>query len=166
MTRRHSAVLIAVCLLVGMATYGFTFRAGSSPAEAAQASEATWNSAMLWEPTLAGAGEALAGLVNQIDASCSVDVDSVMTTNGADPQGSVYAFAISWTCPATAEETSGSGWNSAMIWQPTLTEAGEALAALLNEIDASCSVDVDPVQAASGAGPEGPVYAFAVTWAC
>lgn len=57
-------------------------------------------------------------------------------------------------------------WNSAKIWQPTLGEAGDALAELVNQIDASCVVDVDPVQASGGAGPEGPVYAFAVTWAC
>lgn len=165
MVRRASVVLIAASLLVALAGYGLSLRSGSSPAKAAQPS-ATWNSAMVWEPTLAGSGEALAGVINQIDASCSVDVDSVMTTNGADPQGSVYAFAISWTCPGDPAEMSGAGWNSALLWRPTLAESGDALAEILNEIDASCSVDVDSVVAASGAGPEGPVYAFAITWAC
>jgi hypothetical protein len=56
-------------------------------------------------------------------------------------------------------------WNNAMIWQPSLPEAGTALAELVNQIDATCSVDVDTVVAANGTGPEGPVYAFLVTWA-
>lgn len=57
-------------------------------------------------------------------------------------------------------------WNSTMIWAPTLEEAGLSLAEFVNEIDANCSVDVDPVSATNGDGPEGPVYAFAVTWSC
>jgi hypothetical protein len=52
-----------------------------------------------------------------------------------------------------------------MLWRPTLEEAGEALAEVINQIDASCSVDIDPVVAPERAS-EGPVYAFAVTWTC
>jgi hypothetical protein len=53
-----------------------------------------------------------------------------------------------------------------MIWRPTLEEAGLALAEWVNQIEASCNVDVDTVTAINGSGPEGDVYAFAVTWAC
>ena len=41
-----------------------------------------------------------------------------------------------------------------------------ALSELVNQIDAACHVDVDNVVASGGQGPEGPVYAFLVTWAC
>jgi hypothetical protein len=37
---------------------------------------------------------------------------------------------------------------------------------VLNEIDGSCLVDVDPVTTTSGTGPEGTVYAFIVSWSC
>jgi hypothetical protein len=67
--------------------------------------------------------------------------------------------------PAHVQAQSGA-WNSTMIWRPTLEEAGLALAEWVNQIDASCDVDVDNVTAINGAGPEGDVYAFAVTWAC
>jgi plastocyanin len=64
-----------------------------------------------------------------------------------------------------AQEASGT-WNSAMVWRATLPEAADGLAEVLNDIDASCSVDVDPVVASGGSAPEGPVYAFAITWSC
>src|SRR5688500_4116015 len=57
-------------------------------------------------------------------------------------------------------------WLSAMIWAPSLQEAGALLSEHLNQIDAACSVDVDVVQATNGAGSEGAVYAFLVTWSC
>jgi hypothetical protein len=43
-------------------------------------------------------------------------------------------------------------WNSAMVWRPSLSEAGDGLAQLLNEIDASCAVY--PVMAANVSGPD------------
>jgi hypothetical protein len=131
---------------------------------AAQEEGATWQSSMLWYPSLEEAGIGLADLVNQIDASCGVDVDNVTIANGTAPEGTVYAFAVTWSCPpgATGERT----WQSSMLWQPSLAETGEALASFVNEIEAGCRVDVDPVVAASGSGPEGAVYAFAITWAC
>jgi hypothetical protein len=66
----------------------------------AQLPPAVWNSAMVWQPTLEDAGFALSDLVNQIDASCTVDVDTAVASNGAGPEGPVYAFAITWACPA------------------------------------------------------------------
>lgn len=145
--------------------YGFavTWRCPSDPAQQAPA---TWNSAMLWQPTLSEAGQAMSELVNQIEASCSVDVDTVMATNGAGPEGPVYAFVVTWACPSDAAQTTSGVWNSAMLWRPTLGEAGDAMSELVNQIDAPCAVDADPVTATNGTGPEGPVYAFVITWAC
>ena len=144
----------------------FTIASSAQASSAVRQTPTVWNSAMIWQPTLADAGLALAELVNQIDATCHVDVDPVVTTAGSGPEGAVYAFAVTWGCPAGAAEVPTSVWNSALIWQPTLADAGDALAAHLNEIDATCAVDVDTVVAANGTGPEGPVYAFLVTWAC
>lgn len=161
MSRRMSLVLVFALALVAMAGFSLGHRESS-----AQPAPATWNSAMIWQPTLGEAGDALSALVNQIDASCSVDVDTVTASGGAGPEGAVYAFAVTWACPTGATQPPTSTWNSAVIWRATLGEAGDALSELVNQIDASCSVDVDPVVASDGAGPEGPVYAFAITWAC
>ncbi|CAN5821585.1 hypothetical protein BH20CHL2_BH20CHL2_12920 [soil metagenome] len=159
MSLRMSVALFVALALVAMAVVNLGQRSTS-----AQPPPAVWNSAMVWQPTLEDAGFALSDLVNQIDASCTVDVDTAVASNGAAPDGPVYAFAITWSCP-----TGGAGvstWQSAMLWRPTLEETGNALAELVNQIDASCIVDVDRVVATNGAGPEGPVYAFAITWAC
>jgi plastocyanin len=160
-------VALAVALAL-VATAGYSLRSGQGAAQvaAAQPEIATWNSAMVWRPSLLEAGEALTELVNQIDALCSVDVDAVVATNGSGPEGPVYAFGVTWACPAGAGQPGAATWNSAMVWRPTLLEAGEALTAMINQIEAECSVDVDPVMVTNGPGPEGPVYAFAVTWAC
>ena len=136
----------------------------SRTAAAASQNGNVWNSTMLWYPTLSEAGDAIAGLLNQIDATCSLDVDPVQATNGAGPEGTVYAFSVNWACPS--EGLSGSVWQSSMFWYPTLGEAGDALAAQMNMIDAACATDIDSVQATNGVGPEGTVYAFLVTWAC
>ncbi len=162
MSRRMFLAFAMTVALLAMA--GFQIDRSNAPVEAAQPA-ATWNNSMLWQPSLGESGDALAALVNQIPAGCSVDVDPAATTNGASPEGVVYAFAVTWSCPASVAQD-GSTWQSAMIWRPTLPETGDALAELTNQIDASCSVDVDRVVATNGAGPEGPVYAFAVTWAC
>ena len=53
-----------------------------------------------------------------------------------------------------------------MFWRPSLEKAGIGLAEIVTQIDASCMVDVDPGLPTNGSGPEGTVYAFAVTWAC
>lgn len=66
---------------------------------------------------------------------------------------------------AAAQEAPAS-WLSTIIWAPSLSETGEALSSHLNQIDAACNVDIDVVQAANGAGPEGAVYALLVTWSC
>ena len=91
------ALALAFALVVA-AGYGLGRREGPASASAAQSASATWNSTMIWRPTLVEAGEALAEVVNQIDASCSVDVDPVVATNGAAPEGPIYAFAVTWTC--------------------------------------------------------------------
>jgi plastocyanin len=52
------------------------------------------------------------------------------------------------------------------LWRPTLQEAGESVAELVNQIGASCPVDIEPFMATNGTGPEGPVYAFTVSWGC
>jgi hypothetical protein len=88
------ALLVALVFIV-MAVVNLGQRSTS-----AQLPPAVWNSAMVWQPTLEDAGFALSDLVNQIDASCIVDVDRVVATNGAGPEGPVYAFAITWACPA------------------------------------------------------------------
>src|SRR5690606_16204544 len=94
-----------------------------APVSAAQQPPATWLSTVIWQPTLADAGIALAEFVNQIDATCSVDVDPVMAANGTGPEGSVYAFAVTWACPPGAAQAGVSTWLSTMIWRPTLEEA-------------------------------------------
>ena len=77
-----------------------------------------------------------------------------------------------WTGPraepgsVVSAQTQGGTWNSTTIWRPNLADAGLALAEFVNQIDATCFVDVDPITSTNGAGPEGPVYAFAVTWSC
>lgn len=126
----------------------------------------TWMSNVLWYPSLDEAGVGIAEFVNQIDASCDVDVDPVTSTNGSGPDGTVYGFAVSWTCRAGVAPAGVDSWYSTMLWRPTIADTGIALTEVLNEIDGSCTVDVDPVNASNGAGPEGPVYAFVVTWAC
>lgn len=166
MPRRTSLAFVVALGLVAMASYGLGQRQGLEPAGAAQPAAPVWNSTMLWQPSLAEAGDALAGLTNQVDASCSLDVDPAVPTNGTGPEGAVYAFAVTWACPVNESQVGVATWNSAMLWRPTLAESGDALAELTNQIDVSCTVDVDRVVAANGAGPEGPVYAFAVTWAC
>lgn len=155
---RHARLVFLVVLL-------FTLGLGGAVSANAQDGP-VWNNATIWQPSLADAGVALADLVNQIDASCNLDVDPVVATAGSGPEGAVYAFTVTWGCPNGASETPENVWNSAVIWQPTLLDAGNALAEHLNQIDARCNVDVDTIVAANGVGPEGPVYAFAVTWAC
>lgn len=144
----------------------FAIAAIPAASTVAQQDGPTWQANVFWYPSLEESGIALAELVNQIDASCSVDVDPVVAANGSGPEGAVYAFAVTWRCPAGIAETPENTWQSAMLWQPTLADAGNALAELVNQIDAACSVDVDPVVATNGSGPEGPVYAFVATWAC
>lgn len=68
--------------------------------------------------------------------------------------------------PVSAAQAEPATWYSTMMWRPTLEEAGIGLAEILNQIDARCIVDVDPVTATNGQGPEGPVYAFSITWSC
>ena len=100
MRTRMSTIVACAFVLVVVATlaYGLGRRDGSAPAVAAQDAPSTWNSTMLWRPTLEEAGIGLAEVVNQIDASCSVDVDPVLPTDGAGPEGTVYAFAVAWAC--------------------------------------------------------------------
>jgi hypothetical protein len=133
---------------------------------AAQDPPPVWLSHVLWYPSLAEAGIGLSEVVNQIDAGCTVDVDPVQSSNGAGPDGPVYGFAVSWNCRPGVAPFGADTWYSTMVWRPYVADAGIALAEVLNEIDGSCTVDVDPVMASNGSGPEGPVYAFAVTWSC
>jgi hypothetical protein len=96
--RAPFVVALALALLLAAAAgYGLGRREGPSPASAAQQESATWHSTMLWRPSLVEAGEALAEVINEIDASCSVDVDPVVAPDGA-AEGPVYAFAVTWTC--------------------------------------------------------------------
>ena len=159
MVRRMSVMVVCALVLVAVGGFG-------QLAAASQAPPAVWNSTAIWQPTLGDAGNALSELVNQIDAACSVDVDNIVVSGGSGPEGSVYAFVVTWACPPGLPEVPVSTWNSAMIWQPTLGASGDALSELVNQIDAACHVDVDNVVASGGQGPEGPVYAFLVTWAC
>ncbi|MCA9858191.1 MAG: hypothetical protein KC438_00645 [Thermomicrobiales bacterium] len=138
----------------------------SSSSLAQEAPPPSWLSAVIWGPSLPEAGAALAEHVNQIDAACDLDVDVVQATNGAGSEGAVYAFLTTWSCPASNPDPAGATWQSTIIWEPTLQGAGNALAQHLNQTDASCRVDVDDIQSTNGAGPEGPVYAFVVAWAC
>lgn len=128
--------------------------------------EPIWFSNVLWYPSLEEAGLGLAEMANQIDAGCNVDVDPVESTNGAGVDGPVYGFAVNWNCQPGSAPFGVDTWYSTMLWRPTIADTGIALAEVLNEIDGSCTVDVDAVTASNGAGPEGPVYALAVTWAC
>lgn len=92
---RMSVALLVALALVAMAVLNLGQRSTS-----AQPPPAVWNSAMVWQPTLEDARFALSDLVNQIDASCAVDVDTAVTSNGAGPEWPVYAFAVTWACPA------------------------------------------------------------------
>jgi uncharacterized cupredoxin-like copper-binding protein len=111
-------------------------------------------------------GQALAEVVNQIDAQCSVFTEPVVPASGQGSEGTVYAVTVNWACPEGADEQPQATWMSEVLWRPTLAEAGNALAELLNQISVSCEVDVQPLVATAGPGPEGPVYAFAVAWGC
>src|SRR5688572_14708624 len=99
---RHRIATVVTCalvlVLVASIAYALGRRAGSGSVVAAQQAPSTWNSTMLWRPTLEEAGLSLAEIVNQIDASCSVDVDPVVPTDGSGPEGTVYAFAVTWVC--------------------------------------------------------------------
>jgi len=132
----------------------------------AQEEVAPWLSTIIWQPTLADAGTALTEHLNQIDAGCSVDVDPVVAANGMGPEGAVYAFAVVWNCLPGSGDPEGDTWQSAIIWQPNLGDAGLALAELLNQIHPACRLEVEPVVPTAGTGPEGPVYAFLAVWAC
>ncbi len=156
-----SPILRVVICLVSLIALG----GGVSNAAAQEASPA-WLSAVVWAPSLQEAGVSLAEHLNQIDAACNVDIDVVQTTNGAAPEGAVYAFLVTWSCPESNPNPSGSTWQSTLIWRPTLEAAGLSLAEHLNGTDAGCRVDVDDIQSTNGIGPEGPVYAFVVAWAC
>lgn len=139
---------------------------GGLSSAAAQDAPPTWLSAVIWAPSLQEAGASLSTHLNQIDAACAVDVDVVQSTNGAGAEGAVYAFLVTWSCPASNSNPAGATWQSAIVWQPTLEASAAALADQLNQTDASCRVAVNDIQSTNGAGPEGPVYAFAVVWAC
>ncbi len=151
---------IAVCLICLAALSGGVH--GSS----AQEAPASWLSAIIWAPSLPEAGDALSAHLNQIDAACTVDVDVIQAANGSGPEGAVYAFLVTWSCAASNPSPAGLTWQSTVIWEPTLEGAATALANHLNQTDATCRVDVNDIQSTNGAGPEGPVYAFAVAWAC
>lgn len=150
-------VLCLVCLVtVGSAVAG----------AAAQEASPSWHSTIIWAPSLEEAGASLSEHLNQIDAACNVDVDVVQSTNGSGLEGAVYAFLVSWSCSASNPSPTGSTWQSAVIWHPTLEASAAALADHLNQTDATCRVDINDVQSTNGAGPEGAVYAFVVAWAC
>jgi hypothetical protein len=96
---RHARLALLVAILVaGAAGYGLGHRHGSSTVDAAQDAPPVWLSNVVWRPTLADAAVALAEFVNEIDSSCAVDVDPVTTTSGEGPEGTVYAFVVTWTC--------------------------------------------------------------------
>lgn len=156
-----SMMLRVVLCLVCLAAVG-----GGVSSAAAQETPPSWFSAIIWAPSLQEAGVSLSEHLNQIDAACNIDVDVIQATSGSGPEGAVYAFLVAWSCPASNPSPAGLTWQSAIIWQPTLQEAGAALADHLNQTDATCRVDVDNIQSTNGAGPEGPVYAFVVAWAC
>jgi hypothetical protein len=140
---------------------------GVMSSAAAQDAPPSWLSTVIWAPSLQEAGDSLSEHLNQIDAACTVNVDVVQTTNGAGPEGAVYAFLVTWSCPMNPNPgSSGLAWQSAIVWQPTLEASAAALADQLNQTDASCRVLVEDIQSTNGAGPEGPVYAFLIAWAC
>ncbi len=102
MPKRTSMVtMLIVALLLSLAFaggYGIGRLDGPGPVEAAQDGSGTWNSTMIWRPTLEETGLALAEWVNEIDASCNVDVDNITAINGNGPEGDVYAVAVTWAC--------------------------------------------------------------------
>jgi hypothetical protein len=98
MSSRTLVVVALALALVAVVAYDVGQRTVVTSVDAAQDEPQTWNSTMVWRPTLEEAGVALAEVVNQIDARCQVDVDPVTATNGETPEGTVYAFAITWTC--------------------------------------------------------------------
>lgn len=95
-TRALLALVLAFAIVAG-AGYGLG-RIDNSSTVAAQESVETWNSTMIWRPTLEEVGLGLAEIVNQIDARCDVDVDPVQATTPDTPEGTVYAFAVTWSC--------------------------------------------------------------------
>lgn len=161
MRRSMVATIPGFMLLIGLAL-GMLIPQTS----VAQTEPPVWFSQVLWYPSLEEAGIGLAELVNQIDAACEVDVDPVASTNGGGSDGPVYGFAVAWTCLPGGASFGAGTWNSTTLWRPTIADTGLAMTEILNEIDGSCVVDVDSVSASNGAGPEGPVYALTLTWAC
>jgi hypothetical protein len=98
MARHLRLALVVAVLIAGAAGYALGHRQGSTTVDAAQDVPPVWFSNVVWRPTLADAAVALAEFVNEIDSSCEVDVDPVTTTSGEGPEGTVYAFAVTWTC--------------------------------------------------------------------
>lgn len=117
--RRTLVVALAVITMAGC---GLGHHA---PVSAAQQPPATWLSTVIWQPTLADAGIALAEFVNQIDASCSVDVDSVVATSGSGPEGPVYAFAVTWACLGSSAATISMTAQAAVVVRDTAFEPAE-----------------------------------------
>lgn len=159
MNRLLPRLLLSLLCLAG-------FGGASAPVSAQDAAPPVWLSTIIWAPSLPEAGTSLAEHVNQIDAACTVQIDNVQSANGSGPEGAVYAFLVTWSCPESNPNPTGATWQSTIVWQPTLADAATSLTQHLNQIDASCRVEIDPIQSTNGAGPEGPVYAFVVAWAC
>jgi hypothetical protein len=109
MARQVRLALVVALLVAGAAGYGLGHWRGSTPVDAAQdgppqdgppqdGAPSVWLSSIIWRPTLADAALGLAEFVNEIDSSCDVDVDPVTTTSGEGPEGTVYAFLVTWRC--------------------------------------------------------------------
>ncbi|MEZ4500769.1 MAG: hypothetical protein R2839_12030 [Thermomicrobiales bacterium] len=78
----------------------------------------------------------------------------------------LIGLALGMLIPQTSvAQTEPPVWFSQVLWYPSLEEAGIGLAELVNQIDAACEVDVDPVASTNGGGATA-VYGFAVAWTC
>jgi hypothetical protein len=89
-------LLIVVAFVAGIAGYGLG-RVDAPTAVSAQ-DGGVWMSQTVWRGNLADAAIAVTEVLNEIDGACLVDVDPITTTSGNGPEGTVYAFIVSWSC--------------------------------------------------------------------
>lgn len=89
-------LLLVIAFVAGIAGYGLG-RVDSPSAVSAQ-DAGVWMSQTVWRGNLADAAIAVTEVVNEIDGRCLVDVDPISTTSGVGPEGTVYAFIITWSC--------------------------------------------------------------------
>ena len=91
-------IVVAMTALLLAGVFGFALGRLDAPDTVSAQDGGIWMSQTVWRGNLADAAIAVTEVLNEIDGACLVDVDPVTTTAGTGPEGTVYAFVISWTC--------------------------------------------------------------------